>query len=455
MTANLDQVSNLKIKAYSEHPEVYAFAELLVSDFLSSKQRIRDKASYLRTARKLIASIWLREGDLFRFTTANSNFGKQRRQVWMSKKVLKLFKHLLSMTPTMIKLVQPGVPAAQSATGKGMNSVYCRSSEFRQKLTQLKPHHIIPNPDLPRIELKNKNGTRTAIDDEAAQSEWYRYTVQLLEDHDEVLRRSELKSEDGELLSPCTYHYIRKFNPDFSSGGRFYAPFENWPKKRRLAVTIGNEPVVSMDISQLHPMLLLRFTETLATEPDGMFTGDRGDAYNMPAYSHWPRAVHKKLINTLFNSNSVDAALRSIMTAHLQHDEDGEPVCVTYSGPAKRKGEKLFTEDKDGAKAYLAHFQQIHPYFENAICSGYGNKLQRMDSDLVLEVIRICNTLDCPVMPIHDEFVFPERWLPTMEIILHRAFQAIFKQQGSYGHLNVKISFPNGREEPRQILLSE
>lgn len=60
----LADVFNLRIEAYSEHPEVYTFADWLVEDYLATQQRRRDVEAYKRTALKLIASLWLRDVDL-------------------------------------------------------------------------------------------------------------------------------------------------------------------------------------------------------------------------------------------------------------------------------------------------------------------------------------------------------------------------------------------------------
>ena len=62
---NTFDIPHLQIKAYSEHPEVYQFAEWLVDDYFATKDRVRDRHQYVLTARKLIASIGLAEGDLF------------------------------------------------------------------------------------------------------------------------------------------------------------------------------------------------------------------------------------------------------------------------------------------------------------------------------------------------------------------------------------------------------
>ena len=63
-----DGITFLGIKAYSEHPEVYKAAELLVNEYCRTRQRIKNNDKLPRDAKKLIASIWLHDSQ-FRFTT--------------------------------------------------------------------------------------------------------------------------------------------------------------------------------------------------------------------------------------------------------------------------------------------------------------------------------------------------------------------------------------------------
>ena len=446
----LADVTNLRIESYSDHPEVYAFAEWLVDDYMSGKQRVKDKAEYIRTARKLIASLWVREGDLFKFTTRAENFGKSRKQVWMSKKVLKLFEHLVSIQPMMIRVVAKGRAANITKNGKGMNTVYCRTLAFKERLKELTVNDVIPNPDLPRIELRNDKKQLLPIDDQTISSSWYARTTKTLTDHFDLICSSNITTQDGSPLSSSDVFYIRKFKNDFYHGGRLYANYENWSKRSRLGIHFDGEPAISLDISQLHPSLIMRLFYRTDKEPVGMLRGELKDAYDLPEYNHLPRSVHKKLVNTLFNSVSEDSALRSIMTAHLQLKTDDwgeqEYFCKAYKGRSTRKGVKIFKDDKAGALKYLNYFKLIHPYYAAAIGSGLGSELQRLDSDYVMEVLRLCTELKCPVLPVHDEFVFPLRWLPTMEIVLQRAFQSVFKDIGSIGTLVVTATLPDNSE---------
>lgn len=188
-----------------------------------------------------------------------------------------------------------------------------------------------------------------------------------------------------------------------------------------------------------------------------MLSGELADAYDMPEYNHLPSAVHKKLINTLFNSKSEDAALCSLMTAHLQLKKDDykelEYYCRTYKTKTQRKGVKIFKDNKAGAEKYLEYFKMMHPYYAPAIGTGLGSMLQRMDSDYVLEVMRLCNELECPVLPVHDEFVFPEHWIPTMEIVLQRAFQSVYGEIGFIGEIGVSVTRPDGSESKAKLPL--
>lgn len=452
----LANISNLKIEAYSNHPEVYAVAEWLVDSYMATKQRVRERDQYLYTARKLLASLWLREGDMFKFTTRATNFGTGRKQVWMSKKVLKLFDHMLSLG--LFNKVAKGRAAILTKNGKGMNTVYCRTLAFKNLFKELTPADIIPNPDLPRIELRNEKKELMEIPDPITALEWFIQSTDTLRTHYVLLSNANIKAVDGSTVSPSKFFYIRKFKKDFKHGGRVYAAYENWSKTSRLGITFDGEAALSLDISQLHPSLIMRKYNGTDSEPIGMLRGNLKDAYDMPAYEYWPRAVHKKLVNTLFNSVTEDAALRSIMTAHLQlkTDEFGKQnyFCKTYKSKSKRTGVKLFKDDKKGAIKYLNHFKTIHPYYSEAICSGIGSKLQKKDGDYVMSVLSISNELGVPVLPVHDEFVFPESYLSIMEMVLQRAFQSTFKDIGTIGTLNLTVSKPDHDEEELSIDLT-
>ena len=150
-----NDVENLSIQCYSDHPEVYAMAELIVDSFLKKKQRIRDRHQYLRCARKLVASIWYHPSNWFRFSTKSEHFGKKRKQVWMSHKVLSLFRHMTAMEPPLIAVAAKAIPKEVSRDGKGHSAIYGKKRCFTDTLKDLTPKDIGIDPDLPRVTLRN------------------------------------------------------------------------------------------------------------------------------------------------------------------------------------------------------------------------------------------------------------------------------------------------------------
>ena len=79
-------VTYLKIEHYSGHAEVIKAAEVLLEQHKheEEKERLNNLPSWTGTARKLIASLWIREDDFFRFGTKNDYYSRgKRKQVWI------------------------------------------------------------------------------------------------------------------------------------------------------------------------------------------------------------------------------------------------------------------------------------------------------------------------------------------------------------------------------------
>jgi hypothetical protein len=73
-----NEVSYLQIECYSNHPEVYKMAELIVDSYLKTKGKVHDRGGLILSARKLVASLWLHPSDWFRFSTKENHFGRTR-----------------------------------------------------------------------------------------------------------------------------------------------------------------------------------------------------------------------------------------------------------------------------------------------------------------------------------------------------------------------------------------
>jgi len=455
LTEHFDDVRHLQIQSYSEHPEVRDAADVLVTAFYEGKVRVRDKAKYTRDARKLIASLWLHEDVLFRFTTKKAYFemGAQgkRKQVWLTKRVLSLFN--LAHQLGWIVLHKKGIsPQIAKVKGKSFSSIYRTTETFYQLLSSVKQEDISPDLEVLRVELKDADGLLRPLPNNYLTSADYPEVVGILEQHYEQLAKTKLLLKTGEPVPLPHLYFIRKFRPNMTQGGRIYAQFQNYPKQERLGITMNDYPVASLDISQLHPQLLLRFLHKRDAEDLGLLAQVRGDdIYTMPDYPHLPRLVHKKLINTMINCKTERAAVSSLMTArYWQSDMSGEWQCKTYKGAQKREGNAVFDgSPKKAAQAYMESFKQHHPLLAPALCTGVGSNLQTADGRMMLLVMHYFSNVELPVIPIHDEVIVPKT-KATMEfaqIALRDAFREAYGEEGSFGSIYAKWSFGDGTKE--------
>lgn len=442
MEQMLKGASYLQVQCYSDHPEVYRMAVQLVESFLSTKERLhRDK--YVKSARKLIASIWLHPSDRFRFSTTTGHFGKQRKQVWMSQKVLTLFNHMKVMQPALVSLVAPAIAPAMAKDGQGRSAVYTRTPEFMNRLQSLTVRDVVFDPDAPRITLKvgdGKKGVYQPIPEQVKEEKWYRYTEETLKRHAALLAASNITYETGELLSITELTYNRRFRNSLEKTGRFYSSFINLPKATRNGVLFNGESAISIDFSGLHPHLILRLVHEKDTFPTGLF-GLTPDPYEVPGFGHLPRDVHKQLINSLFNAKDRDGAWRALNSAYYWWDIEKQSTKVKiYSGRGKREGEKAFPGNKAEAEKYIKSFANYSPDLAVGIATGLGNLLQKIDSDIMLVTMRLCTDAGIPLLPVHDEVVVPRSCYAEVVEVLKRAFSTVLRESGAWGGVPIKVT---------------
>jgi hypothetical protein len=442
MEQTYKDVKYLQVQCYSVHPEVYQMADQLVESFLSTKERLH-KDKYVMAARKLIASIWLHPLELFRFSTTTGHFGKQRKQVWMSQKVLTLFKHMRDMQSPWICLVVPSVAPAMSKDGIGYSAIYARTTEFMNRLKSLTTRDVVFDPEAPRITLKvgeGKAGVFEPISEQVKDEKWYRYTEETLKRHAALLAASNITYETGEFLSITDLTYNRRFRNSLKETGRFYSTFINQQKATRNGVLFNGDSAISIDFSGLHPHLILRLFHKKDTHTAGLF-GLTTDPYVVPGFDHLPRDVHKQLINSLFNAKDRDGAWRALNSAYYSWDEDklGWKVKI-YSGKAKRLGDKVFPGNKKEAEKYIESFENYSPDLAVGIATGLGNVLQKIDSDIMLVAIRMCTDAGIPLLPVHDEVVVKRTSYAEVVEVLKRAFSTVLKEWGTWGSVPIKVT---------------
>jgi hypothetical protein len=77
--------------------------------------------------------------------------------------------------------------------------------------------------------------------------------------------------------------------------------------------------------------------------------------------------------------------------------------------------------------------------FRDYLFRGAGNALQYLDSEVMLFLMKISVEAGVPVLPVHDEVVFPEPYLEDIKYCLASAWRLTLKSAGSFGNLPIKV----------------
>lgn len=453
-------VNFLQIRAYSEHPEVRKAASLLVKAYFADSVRRKDESLLLRDAKKLVASLWLHPGDMFRFTTKTAYLsGEHRKQVWLTNRVLKLFK--LMKRIGWVNDAIPAIPpfASSRGDGKGMATIYARSATFSKLMRKLKAEDVDVNPDLPRLKVTLDTDDHPDLTKETTfpidlalvtPNEYTKWVIGILEAQWELLRKQEIKRADGSKMPWADIFYHIAQTGKLLEGGRLYAPFCTYPKKERLGITIDNEPVGSLDLSQIHPTLLLAM-EGLQSEAEVMGKDAPEDAYAMPEYPALTRSHHKVLINILFNAKSEDSAAKAFLNTHSWKDEiTGELEIKTYKGRSKtkRKGKPVLSPNKKPeALRYIESYKKTHPAFTEAICSNQGLDLQSLDANIAIKTVGVLTQAGIPVLTVHDEFIVRQTDKRFAEITLSLVARSVLEHayRGTWKEVKAKWETLEGK----------
>lgn len=441
----------LSIKAYSEHPEVYRAAELLVTEFSKTRSQVRNKEKYPRDAKKLIASIWLHDGE-FRFTTKDTYFSKgKRKQVWMTNRTLELFNCARDLG--WVEIMKGAIPPHLAKNKQGLSTVYRATDKFKGLMTWLGVEDLTVNPDLPCVVRKDEDKRVIEEPESFYLTENYLRHQNLVQSHLNRLREHQARWANGDLIAPSELLLTRQFTETFGKGGRWYCNFQNKPKSVRNSITISGKPVGSLDITQCHPMLILRVFKGKQVE-GGLFGNLSEDVYDVKGFEYLDRDIRKKAVNTLFNANSEKSAEKSLGNTHWWIDEiTGDLEIKTYKTKRIRQGQPIFSSSSE-ISAFIKQFKFQHPDFIDVIGTGIGLKLQGFDGAITTQVLKFADVMELPIIPIHEEYLVPEDKKHLIEEILRSSMRVILMQAGQYGTISAKWTDSNVKKSNVLINLS-
>ncbi|MFN3709064.1 MAG: hypothetical protein ACK4GU_01255 [Alishewanella aestuarii] len=198
-----------------------------------------------------------------------------------------------------------------------------------------------------------------------------------------------------DLISGQTYRTIaprelicqRKFKHDFSTGGRFYAPYQQLSKAERATITIDGKSTVEMDIKSAQPRILynLRGLESPV------------DCYQIDGM---PRETVKQMMLVALNAKDKEEAVRSL--------------CVDL----KMK--------RNDVLAYLDKLIQLHAPIADSFFSSAWRIVQYQDGELTNDILKAALAQGIAVLPVHDSYIVDATKREQMLGIIKTAYRQRF-----------------------------
>ena len=200
-------------------------------------------------------------------------------------------------------------------------------------------------------------------------------------------------------------------NSKFNAGGRFYgSEYQQLNQEDRSLITINCNKTCEIDFKGLHLNMLYNF--------EGI--DFQGDPYSIPNQNPELRPLLKLVsligINALTPKSAVDAFNFEIMKDY-----------GLYQTMKKHnlKSKELFSQFEN------AH-SQISKYFR----SGYGIKLQYIDSKIAEEILKHFTRQEMPCLCIHDSFIVEESNKNELSEVMKEAYR---KYLGFQGKVEIKF----------------
>lgn len=206
----------------------------------------------------------------------------------------------------------------------------------------------------------------------------------------------------------------------------------------RSFIEIDDEATVSLDFKSLHPSILLYrvgvsiedhdpYPSVPEIKVDKKLINKFKKFYGLEKYDP-VRNIIKKLVLCLINAdcveNAVGACYKDLKKDNMKKGTFQE-YRMLYVGLPQINLHEI-------AKLIIEHNHMIKQFLGN----GEGNRLQKIDSDIIVNCIDILTDLDVPVLPVHDALICKESDKKTVEKVMTDSF---IKFVGEGSEKNCKI----------------
>ncbi|MDB0065380.1 hypothetical protein N9E93_03835 [Oceanospirillaceae bacterium] len=217
---------------------------------------------------------------------------------------------------------------------------------------------------------------------------------------EEEIRKKSKENDYNLHINYANRSLHRTFNNiEFTHGGRFYGGWwELVPSRLRSRIVINGKRTEEYDYSGLHPNMLYAMEgKALPSDPyDDLIKDVLGDD------AEEVRKICKKAFNAMLNASQ---------------KMKGQP-----------KGMRLSDYGTNWANLSAAIMERHKP-IAHYFCTGFGKKLQRIDSDMAEEVMLFFANEGVPVLPSHDSFTMHQGYQEDLQKVMGEVFRDRFGQE--------------------------
>jgi len=193
--------------------------------------------------------------------------------------------------------------------------------------------------------------------------------------------------QEYRTLAPSELICQRKFKGDFSTGGRFYAPFQQLTKQERATITIDGKPTVELDIKSAQPRMLYNLKGLESPV----------DCYKIEGI---PRDTVKQLMLVALNAKDKEQAVRSL--------------CIEL---------KL---ERRQVLGYIDQLLEVHAPIADSFFSSAWRVVQYQDGELTNEILKAALAKGIAVLPVHDSYIVDLNQRDKMLTIIKSAYSKRF-----------------------------
>ena len=327
-------------------------------------------------------------------TNKNLYFGKTRRNPAYTPQIYRCLQWLIDNSYLVRDSGVQRSRTEKSSKVSWLPSTYKLGSELAGKCLA-DDSSIIRNPVIGFIDLRAdfiKNGQKTKRSVPILERQRQQFgqmideTEDLLARYDDLMK-SVITSLGQKRINPAMTSMLRIFSRgDLTLGGRLYSPIQNLKSSARKHIRFNGEPVIEIDYSAIHPSMLYHQKGIdLESDPYELHGFDRNKEV-------------KIAFNIMLNSKSGSSAktIARELDCSLQYAMELE-------------------------EALVRKHREISEHFN----SDAGLKLQKLDSEIALRILRQFVDDQRPVITVHDSAIVSVRDTESLKLTMEAAYSQV------------------------------